>query len=457
MNILVMGDVMLDINYISLVKRNAPEANIPIHNITNIEYLLGGAANVANNLHKLNTNVELISIIGNDEFGKKIKEMCDLQNINNKLFIDNRKTTQKNRIFNNSELKVRYDIEDTHDISHELCNDIFNYVINKKNIDAIIISDYDKGCISEELCQLIIEYSNNNNIYTFIDPKIKNYKKYKGSFCFKPNLNESISISNTSNLNDIFNFIKNNIECTHILITCSENGMYLNDMHTHIKHEEKNICLDVTGAGDIVLSVLVYCFIRYGDMLLASKISNYIGGKSISSIGNYVTSINEIEFYYNKCKTNIIYESEIDRLVQFQNKNTVFTNGCFDIIHSAHLELFKFCKKLGGMVVVGLNSDNSIRRLKGPTRPIFKLEDRIKMLEALEYIDFIIPFEEDTPLELLKVLKPHYLVKGGDYTKESIIGKEYANEVLLFNYIDGKSTTNTIATIQSIYKLQSKD
>jgi D-beta-D-heptose 7-phosphate kinase/D-beta-D-heptose 1-phosphate adenosyltransferase len=205
MNIIIIGDIMLDINQNSVIERNASESVIPIYDILDVNYILGGAANVALNLTKLETNVELISVIGNDQFGKIIKNILQDNGVNNKLFIDNdRKTTQKNRIFVENKLKVRYDIEQTNDISFTLEEEVLNYILEKKNIDAIIISDYDKGFITENLCQNVINYANNNNIFTFIDPKIKNYLKYKNCFLLKPNINEAKKISDNQDINKIF-------------------------------------------------------------------------------------------------------------------------------------------------------------------------------------------------------------------------------------------------------------
>ena len=281
---------MIDINHYCITNRLAPEANIPIYNIINTDYILGGAGNVARNLNNLDCNLEIITLIGNDNMGLKIKELLDNYNIKNKIIIDNRKTTQKYRLFNDNKLKVRYDIEDTFNISNEIENDILLYIKNKKEkIDAIILSDYNKGILSNNLCINIINYCNNNNIYTFIDPKIKNYIKYKNCFCFKPNLIEGESISNTKNIEDIFNYINTHIKCNNLILTAGENGIYLNKNNNiiNIKHNRDINVIDVTGAGDITLCVIVYIYLLYNDIELASKVANYIAGESIQYIGNY--------------------------------------------------------------------------------------------------------------------------------------------------------------------------
>lgn len=456
MNIIIVGDVMIDINYLAEVKRFAPEADVPIYNILDVNYILGGSSNVAKNLKNLETNVEILSVIGDDIYGNKIRELFDSNQITHKLIIDKeRKTTQKNRIFVNDKLCVRYDIESTNDISYDIEKEIINYIITKNNIDAIIISDYDKGIVTENLAQIIITYSNTKNIPTFVDPKLKNFMKYKGCFLFKPNQNEAETISGEKNIDKILQFIKNKIECNNILLTRGKEGMVLNNIFNKIHHNNIINLNDVTGAGDIVLCVLVFVFLKEKNLLKACKISNYVGGKSVSVIGNYNVTLNDINEYYEfnmDSKINkIIYDYEEEKIQTISNKkNIVFTNGCFDILHSAHIELLKFSKNQGDILVVGLNSDDSIKRLKGETRPINDINERAKILSLFDFIDYIIIFSEDTPLNIIKLLKPEVLVKGSDYNKDNIIGKEYSKKVVLFDFILNKSSSRVINRIKNI-------
>ena len=445
---------MIDINNNSEVKRYAPEAEIPIYNIFDVNYILGGAANVAKNLKNLGTNVEIISVIGDDIYGNKIKSIFDSYNINNKLFIDReRKTTQKNRIFLDEKLNVRFDIEDTNDIPDNIENEIINYVTNKNNIDAIIISDYDKGVITEYLCQTIINYANKNSIPTFVDPKLKNYLKYKGCFLIKPNIYEAEQITNEKNIEKILSTIIDRIQCQNVLITRGKEGMVLNTISNNIQHEQEFHLVDVTGAGDVVLSVLVFYYLKYNNLYDACKVSNYIGGKSIGTVGNFNINLNDIDEYFNsKFNQKIIYDYEIDKIKSLSKKrNLVFTNGCFDILHSGHIKNLQFAKSKGDILVVGLNSDASIKRLKGPERPINDINERSTILSLFDFIDYIIIFSDDTPYNVLKLLKPDILVKGSDYKNQNIIGCEFVEKIVLFDYIEGKSSTNIIEKIK-IYK-----
>lgn len=457
MNIIVIGDIMIDINYESDITRNAPEADIPIYNILHKNYILGGAANVAFNLQKLGTNIELIGLIGDDSYGNIIQDLLDKNTIKNKLFIDNeRNTTQKNRIFFKNKIQVRYDIEDTSEILRTTEEKILDYIINKENINAIIISDYDKGLITEHLCQNIINYANNNDIPTFIDPKIKNYLKYKNCFLLKPNINEAEKITDEKKLDKIIEIINKKIMCKNVLITRGQQGMILNSTSNKIEHDCIIKITDVTGAGDIVMSILVYNYLKYNDLLKACKIANYVAGKSVDSIGNYTVSekdIIEYEEKITKCinSTKIIFDYEIHKIEKIsKNNNIVFTNGCFDILHSGHIKNLQFAKSNGDILVVGLNSDASIRRLKGSERPINDINERSTILSLFDFIDYIIIFSDDTPFNILKILKPHILVKGSDYKIENIIGNEFVEKVVLFDYIHGKSSTNIIKKIKNI-------
>jgi len=453
MNIIVIGDIMLDINYDSKVTRNAPEADIPIYNIKDTRYILGGAGNVANNLKNLGENVDLIGLIGNDIYGTIIKNKLDSMQIEHKLFIDNRNTIQKNRIFLNNEIKVRFDTEDTYDISDAIENDVIYYITHKQKTDAIIISDYDKGFVTQRLSQTIIKYANENNIPTFVDPKIKNYLKYKDCFLFKPNISEAETLTNQKDLDIITSSLKTSINCKNLLITMGKDGMILNSAENKIEHNSIINLVDVTGAGDIVLSVIVYIYLKCGDLLKACKVANYVAGKSIGVIGNYNISHNDINEYVdnNKRDNKIINDYEIEKIEKIsKHSNIVFTNGCFDILHSAHIKNLQFAKSNGDILVVGLNSDESIKRLKGSDRPINNIDERSTMLSLFDFIDYIIIFSDDTPLNLLKLLKPKVLIKGSDYKKNDIVGTEFVDKIILFDYIDNKSTTRLVKIIKNL-------
>jgi len=447
-HIILLGDMMLDHNIQGTSRRIANEAPIPVIHLKEEKYSIGGCGNVLMNLFALGAKkVFLFSRVGADKNGTQLLTLLPV-NVENFITVDSDSiTTTKHRIYSDKKLMCRYDNEaykETTLAQEDQILENITTILETQSITSVVFSDYKKGFLTKSLCQRIIALCNQKAVPTIVDPKQNHY-----THCtvIKPNRMETKNIFgiDISSMKEGHRLLHEKTGCTLSVITLSEDGISAYDDSLHCYKEEVKEIIDVTGAGDVVCSVLgvYYPFIKDIDLLI--RAASHMASISISHIGVYTITQHDLLQTYRAIHGTKHIQSHLLHTLQ----PIVFTNGCFDILHSAHLELFKFCKKLGGIVVVGLNSDDSIRRLKGPTRPIFKLADRMKMLEALEYIDFIIPFEEDTPLELLKVLKPHYLVKGGDYTKESIIGKEYANEVLIFNYIEGKSTTNTIQQCKS--------
>jgi D-beta-D-heptose 7-phosphate kinase/D-beta-D-heptose 1-phosphate adenosyltransferase len=427
----------------------APEANIPVYLASNTELKLGGATNVALNLSSF-CDIEFISVIGNDIDISEIEKIFDKNNIKYNFFKENRKSIIKNRIICNNLISTRFDIEDTFDINKNTQNNIYEHILSKiNNLDGIIISDYNKGIIPTELCKNIISLANLNNVSIFIDPKVNNIDKYKNCTFFKPNMKEAIELLNDNsiiNKEEIIKKLFSKINCKYLLVTDNENGMigYEHNNLINVKHENNIKVIDVTGAGDTVISVFVYIYLLTNDFIYAINISNYIAGKSVQHLGNYRFRIEDIK-EYNK----IIYSHQSDILKNISkiHKNIVFTNGCFDIIHIGHLKLLNYCKTLGDILVLGINSDSSIKKLKGENRPINCIEDRVKFLDLLNIVDYIVIFDELTPIEILKNLKPTFLVKGGDYTVENVIGKEYVNKVIICDLVPDKSTTNIIKKI----------
>jgi D-beta-D-heptose 7-phosphate kinase/D-beta-D-heptose 1-phosphate adenosyltransferase len=261
-------------------------------------------------------------------------------------------------------------------------------------------------------------------------------------------------------MNEIVHFLKENIKTKHLIITCGKDGIFVEDLNTVIKHDTGINVLDVTGSGDIVLAVLVYVYLFVcNDMIIASKIANYIAGKGVSVLGNYIIDKNDINNYLllnNIVKSScdkIIYDYEINKIRDIKSLNNdnkiIFTNGCFDILHSAHIKLLQFAKSKGKILVVGLNSDESIKRLKGENRPINTIDERSAMLSLFDFIDHVIVFNDDTPLNVIQLLKPNIIIKGSDYKKENVVGSEYVDEIILFDFISNKSSSLVINKIKN--------
>ena len=453
-NILVVGDIMLDVNNYIKIMKIANEAPIPVYNIQTSEYKLGGCGNVLQNLHSLGCeSLHIFSIVGNDEHGKMLKNIINSMKVNDYIYtIEDIKTTTKIRYFCDNKIIFRSDIENEEPMLYESTRfkkTILDCIINNK-LDCIILSDYNKGLLTEELCQYIIKLANEHGIFTCVDPK-NSCIKYRGCSLIKPNRTEAYRISKvdeSTELIDVHKELRRQVDCKYSVITLSEKGITLFD-GISLMHETTDIhkIIDVTGAGDIVCCLLGYFFSLGYDPRYIIKMTVYIATRSVEFPGTYtITPSDILEFSLKKNK--LIEQPELSAIRKvYSTQKIVFTNGCFDLLHEGHLSLLKYCKSCGDILVVGINSDNSVKRLKGSSRPIQSHKYRAELISSLLFVDYVIIFDDDTPLNIIKELSPDILVKGGDYTIESVIGREYAKEVRIYDIIEGVSTSKTIIKI----------
>jgi D-beta-D-heptose 7-phosphate kinase/D-beta-D-heptose 1-phosphate adenosyltransferase len=442
-NILIIGDIILD-EYINVkINKIANEAPIPVFSYSDKKYILGGCGNVYQNMKLFNNNLYLLSVIGNDNNGMIIKNMV---NDSTNIIIDNcRKTTVKTRIIAENKILLRYDNEDTFLINNDIekmIMDSFDLLFDK--IDIVVFSDYNKGVLTQKICQYIINKCNKYNKVTIGDLK-HNFNYFTDITLTKPNLLEAMNYSGKTNLIDIHKYIIENIKCKYSIVTLGKEGisLYQNDNLYNFNYSSEDI-IDVTGAGDIVTSVISSLY-STTDIKTILNIATYLGTLSVKKLGTYCLNYTDIlrAYSFNKNKDlthDIIY------YLKKSNSKLVFTNGCFDILHIGHIQYLEQAKKLGNYMIVGINSDESVSRLKGPKRPINKIHDRIEFLKKFDFIDFIVEFNQDTPLELIKSLEPDVLVKGGDYTHNMVVGKEYAKQVVILPLVEGKSTTIIVSS-----------
>jgi len=450
-NVLVIGDIILD-HYINIIPNKiSQEAPILVFNLGSEYNSLGGCANVCKYLSSFNINVDIIGVIGKDNNSKIVKKLLNDSHINMDYLIekDNIKTTTKNRFFSEDNKQVlRVDDEEN---NIEYTDEVLK-ILNKNNkeYDLIIISDYKKGVISEKVFNEIINKYNHTKI--ICDPK--NNKYYKDMFLLKPNKKELEYIIGNINDNNIIEY-KNENNIDNLLLTLGKDGMklYDKDNNIHTINSINNTVYDVTGAGDCVLSYLSLGILLNLDLIDSCKLSNYAASKKVSKFGTQLVSLEEVIDYFND---KLIDRNNIGIFFKIlhNNKTIVFTNGCYDIIHSGHIHLLKEAKKLGDILVLGLNSDDSIKRLKGNNRPILNEKERINILKSIEYIDYIVVFDEDTPLNIIKEIKPDYLVKGSDYKDKKVVGSDFVikngGALVLIDLVEGKSTTNIINKIKEI-------
>jgi len=465
-NFLLVGDIMLDVYYKGEVKHISPEAPVPVFKKSGEKFEMGGAANVAMNLVAANQKVSIFSIIGDDEKGAYILEALSEYGVDTEYLVKtNRCTTVKTRFLaENNQQVLRVDIEETQSVSDELINSFIS-VLEKRvtEFDIVLISDYMKGLLTYEFTQKIINIANKHQIRVIVDVKDQNAKKYKNAYLLKPNLNELYLLSkvHASDKSEIISAAKrlreeNNVQ--YILTSRGSKGMILvgKEEIFSVQSVAKEV-YDVTGAGDTTLAYLAVALANEIPINEAVRISNVAAGIQVGKLGTSTVNLLEVNEYLNGIdgyiNQKLLKRSEIRQFrSSFIEKKLVFTNGCFDILHVGHVKYLHEAAKLGDILIIGINSDESIHRMKGEGRPVNTEEDRVALLCALECVDYVVVFEEDTPYELIQDIRPDVLVKGGDYKVEEVVGRDIVEardgQIRILPYIDGKSTTKMIERIR---------
>ena len=439
--ITVIGDVMIDWYLHGESSRISPEAPVPVVNFKESKFQLGGAANVANNLKHLEIEPFLIGAVGKDHFGSLLKEHLKVEKIKFNLLSEKSfQTICKQRLMSSNQQLARIDYEQYFHTS-KLSNILNTFTKNIAKTDLIIVSDYGKGTVSN--ARKLIQSARKFKKKILIDPKGKDFTKYKGANLITPNKSEFENImGKVGSKKDLENKAKKMLEhldLESLIVTLGSEGMYvLTKSNKKIFGSFINACpqevFDVSGAGDTMMSALGAALSEDNDIFSAAEFANLAASISVSKLGTSTVSKDEV--------TNLeASKSNKEQVI-------VFTNGCFDIIHSGHLDLLKEAKSYGDKLIVGLNSDKSVRKLKGPERPIIGQSERKKILSALKFVDEVIIFNEENPLKLIKKLKPSILVKGADYIKEQVVGaafvESYGGETKLVKLTKGKSSSKII-------------
>jgi len=463
-NILVIGDLMIDHYLWGSCERISPEAPVQVVDISKETTVLGGAGNVINNLKTLGAQVSVSSVIGDDANGDELLSMLDVIEVNSVNIITQhgRKTSKKSRVIAVSQQVLRYDKESKDSISKASVEKIITSL--KENIsdyDMIILSDYGKGVLTQELSQALISLAKKSGVRVLVDPKGNDFSKYKGAYLLTPNKKEAIlatgiNITDEKSLKEALLKLKTECDLDVSLITLSEDGIATYDKKLELFPTVAKEVFDVTGAGDTVIASIAFALSSGKSIQETAGFANLAAGVVVGKIGSATVTIEEIEEYEaslhkSTSDAHIKTFQEIGELVKHYRKSgkrVVFTNGCFDILHVGHVKYLQIAKSFGDILIVGLNSDESVSRLKGPSRPVNIAADRAYLLAALEAVDFVVPFEADTPYRLIKMLEPDILVKGGDYEGKEVVGTEFAGELKLVDFVDGKSTTKTIEKIQ---------
>jgi D-beta-D-heptose 7-phosphate kinase / D-beta-D-heptose 1-phosphate adenosyltransferase len=461
-SVLVMGDLMLDHYLWGKCDRISPEAPVQVIDIQKESTVLGGAGNVVNNLLSLGAKVSVLSVVGEDDNGKELLALLETLGANTKGIVKQagRKTSKKSRVIASHQQVVRYDSESKEDIIETSVQALLvQYEHYLRTVDIILLSDYGKGVLTDSFTCKAIALAKEHGKPILVDPKGEDYRKYSGATLITPNKKEAsiatkIAIVDDVSLQKAGTLLKESLGLDYALITLSEDGMAIfGETFTKMPTVAREV-YDVTGAGDTVLAALGYALAWGKSIQEAASFANSAAAVVVGKLGSATVTLDEIEAYEHslrsaKAGSKLKTKEELIRLLQTKkNQKIVFTNGCFDILHVGHVKYLEIAKSFGDILIVGLNSDDSIKRLKGENRPVNPLEDRAYILASLESVSYVIPFREDTPIELIMAIQPDILVKGSDYEGKEVVGSTIAKEVRLVQFVEGKSTTKIIEKVR---------
>ncbi len=468
--ILCIGDLILDHYVHGDIDRISPEAPIPILKANDRNYnILGGCGNVARNICSANNKCHLISIVGKDDDGLRLKEIIKrTKNLTSNLIVDPvRCTTKKTRYVCENQQILRVDKEMENPISSAIELKIIKLLKKKINdCNVIVLSDYNKGVLTYNLIKKIIKIAKDYKKILIVDPKKKDFSVYAGATFITPNLKElkgatnTLGISTKSNEDSLVlklsKTIINKFDFKAVITTRSSNGIsVVTDVGSffHLPSEAKEV-FDVSGAGDTVLAYLSSSISKGESLESSIKISNVAAGLAVAKFGTSVVSIDEINNVKQIKNNKVITNQDISKILKDYDGEKVigFTNGCFDLLHTGHISYLKSAKQKCDILILGLNSDESIKKLKGKNRPIVEQKDRVEILSSFPFVDKIVIFEEVTPIKLIKKIKPNIIFKGKDYKKKDVVGfyesKKWHGKVILIDFVENKSTTNLIERIK---------
>ncbi|RKY23533.1 MAG: bifunctional heptose 7-phosphate kinase/heptose 1-phosphate adenyltransferase [Planctomycetota bacterium] len=446
--------------------------------VTETRHSCGGAGSVTADLAALGALPVCMGVIGQDRNGKILKQKLKEfgADVSGLLTLEDRPTVSKQRLIGLAQHRhqqqlFRIDEESTEPLSDEQNEKLLQrYEENLKQADIVCLQDYNKGLLIPAVCKQMIQSARQANVKVLVDPSFtSNYSKYAGATLITPNRRETslvvgFEIKNTEQASRAADELVENLRLDAVVITLDKEGAYLRtEQRAEMIPTRSRSVYDVTGAGDMVLATLAITLAADCDYETAVQLSNITGGIEVEKFGAATVTIEEIinEIVgQNRSKNGKI--RSIDSLAEElnwhrrQKETIVFTNGCFDVVHRGHIEFLKFCKSQGNIVVVGLNSDSSVKAIKGPGRPINNQYDRAAVLAALETVDYITTFNEPDPLNLIKKVRPDVLVKGQDWAQKGVVGREFVEshggKVVLAPLLEGKSTSATIEKMKLLEK-----
>ena len=459
--VLIVGDLMLDRYWSGGTGRISPEAPVPVVNVSGSEDRPGGAANVAVNVATLGAKVTLLGMCGHDENARILKEKLSSFDINCEFFeVPERDTITKLRVMSRNQQLLRLDFEKSFAVDKSALLTTFNQALD--DVDIVILSDYAKGCLSDP--QSLIRAAKQKGKKVIVDPKGSDFEKYANATLITPNVAELYAVvgeqDNEQSLVASAQSLKASLSLDGLLLTRSEDGMTLfetGEDEFHLPAKAKEV-YDVTGAGDTVVSTLAVALASRLPMQAACVLANLAASVVVGKLGTSTVTNTELALAVGEQSVHldggVMSEEQLAiamRASKSRGERIVMTNGCFDILHSGHVSYLEEAAQLGDRLIVAVNTDRSVTELKGPGRPVNNVNRRMAVLAGLSAVDWVVPFEEDTPQRLIARLLPDILVKGGDYKIEDIAGGkeviENGGEVKVLTFEDGVSTTGIIERI----------
>lgn len=460
--ILIVGDLMLDRYWTGGTGRISPEAPVPVVNINDTEDRPGGAANVAINAASLGANVSLIGLCGKDENAQILRQKLESFDIDCRFFpVEGMDTITKLRVMSRNQQLLRMDFEKSFaDVNKSDLDAAFEQTV--ESADLVILSDYNKGCLSTP--QSLIEKAKKAGKPVIVDPKGADFGKYQGATLITPNMAELTAI--TGEAKDEAELVKHahelreSLSLDALLLTRSEAGMTLFEKgqdEFHLPAKAKEV-YDVTGAGDTVVSTLAVGMACGLPVQAACVLANLAASVVVGKLGTSTVTTTELAMTLGEQSVHldggVMTEEQLVIALQSareRGEKIVMTNGCFDILHAGHVSYLEEAAALGDRLIVAVNTDASVTKLKGPGRPVNNASRRMAVLAGLSSVDWVVPFSEDTPRRLIERLLPDVLVKGGDYKLEAIAGAkevmDNGGEVKVLSFEDGVSTTGIIDKI----------
>lgn len=467
--VLVIGDLMLDRYLWGEVERISPEAPVPVVVLKDETECAGGAANVAANLAGLGIATRLLGFVGADDNGTRLAQAIHRLGIPTQGLqrAERHPTIAKTRILGGHQQMMRVDRENREAYS-EIDMALLMATINRHMAErpaAIILSDYAKGVLTPALCQAVIERARGLGIPVLVDPKGRDYTKYRGATALTPNKRETaeacqVEARDSKALLAAAAQLRTTLELDFLAVTRGEEGVsLLEDGQTLDIAATARQVFDVSGAGDTVIATLTAGLIAGLGRAEALHLANLAAGVVVGKVGTAPITLPELlhELSIETSTQQADKVCEIDTLLpriaswRAAGQRIVFTNGCFDLLHAGHVTYLEGARKLGDRLIVGLNTDRSVSALKGPSRPVIHEADRARVMAALEAVDAVILFDEDTPLKLIGAIRPDILAKGSDYTEDQVVGgkevKAWGGRVALVELVPGRSTSSIIGKL----------